>query len=371
MIETLFFILLLLQVIIFFFSNLFYFYYSSKGNHKIENSLDDSTSIALVIPCYNEEVMIERKLINSFGLTRPKGFFTVYVVDDGSTDDTYRIAEEFKRLNVDERLFLLKYTGKKGKARALNWVFEKIKEDIIVVTDVDVILEKDALVNLIANFNDPNVGAVNGKLLINKENKKFTTNTETSYRKLYDVWRRAESNLHSCSVFNGPLMAFRKKVLEEVKINENTYSDDTDLLFKTIRLGYRALYEPQAQFFESVDPSFLEQMKRKVRRATGLTHTFIENLNILGQYGSFGKVIFPISFSIHIFFPILTFLTLLIFPLIVFKIPILLSVFLLLLVPVVRVTIIGFFTSQLALVIGLVMPRRGRWKTTRASIDSQ
>ena len=332
MIETLFIILVLLQIFIFIFSNLFYFYFSSKGDHKIRSDLDAKYSVALVIPCYNEEVVIERKLINSFNLTRPKGPFAVYVIDDGCTDNSVKIAEEFKRLKETENLFLLKHQGEKGKARALNWVFEKIQEDIIVVTDVDVILEKNALVNLIANFNDATVGAVNGKLLINKQNKKFTTNTESSYRRIYDIWRRAESNLHSCSVFNGPLMAFRKQVLDKVKINENTYSDDTDLLFKTIQLGYRAIYEPQAQFFESVDPSFLEQMKRKIRRATGLTHTLLENLKMLGRYGSFGRVIFPISLTVHIFFPFLTFISLLLFPLIVFEHLILLPLSLILLI---------------------------------------
>jgi len=371
MIETLFNILVLLQILIFFISNLFYFYFSSKGDQKNRSELNEKYSVALVIPCYNEEVVIERKLINSFNLTRPKGPFAVYVIDDGSTDTSLKIAEEFKRLNETENLSLLKYQGEKGKARALNWVFDQLHEDIIVVTDVDVILEKNALVNLISNFNDANIGAVNGKLLINKQNKKFTTNTESSYRKLYDVWRRAESNLHSCSVFNGPLMAFRKQILDEVKINENTYSDDTDLLFKTIRLGYRAVYEPRAQFFESVDPSFLEQMKRKIRRATGLTHTLLENLNMLGRYGSFGKVIFPISLSIHIFFPFLTFISLLLFPLIVFRHLILLPFFLILLIPVVRETVIGFFTAQMALVIGLILPRKGRWTTARFNTENK
>ena len=371
MIEILFGILILLQIVIFSFSNLFYFYFSSKGDHKIKSDLDENSSVALVIPCYNEEAVIERKLINSFNLTRPKGPFTVYVVDDGCTDCSLRIAEEFKLLNENEKLFLLKYQGKKGKARALNWAFEKIQENIIVITDVDVILRKNALANLIANFNDPTIGAVNGKLLINKQNKKFTTNTESSYRRIYDVWRRAESNLHSCSVFNGPLMAFRKNVLENVKINENTYSDDTDLLFKTIRLGYRAIYEPEAHFYESVASSFLQQMKRKIRRATGLTHTFLENLNMLGRYGSFGRVIFPISLSIHILFPILTFVSLLLFPVIVFRHFIILPLFLFLLIPIVRETIIGFFTAQMALVIGLIMPRKGRWKTTRAISENK
>ena len=128
---------------------------------------------------------------------------------------------------------------------------------------------------------------------------------------------------------------------------------------------------PNAQFFESVDPSFLEQMKRKIRRATGLTHTLLENLNMLGRYGSFGKVIFPISLSIHIFFPFLTFISLLLFPLIVFSHLILLPFFLILLIPIVRETIIGFFTAQMALVIGLILPRKGRWSTARVNTGNQ
>jgi len=179
MIETIFIALLLLQSLIFFISNSFYFCFSRGRNHNIRKNVNNKYSVALVIPCYNEEAVIKRKLINSLSLAHPNGPFRIYVVDDGSTDNTLKIAKEFKRLNKTENLFIWKHPEKKGKSRALNWVFRKIKESIIVITDVDVLLKKDSLVNLIANFRDPKVGAVNGKIIVNEQNVKITTNMES------------------------------------------------------------------------------------------------------------------------------------------------------------------------------------------------
>lgn len=349
-------------VLIFIFLNLLLLYLSRKtiSIEKIENN---QFSVALVIPCYNEEAIIKRKLANSINISYPSGPLMIYVVDDGSTDDTFKIAKEFKQLNGLKNLFVWKNPGRKGKTRALNWLFDKIGEDIVVVTDADVLLEKTSLVKLVANFSDSTVGAVTGKMVINKRNKEFTAKIETLYRKIYDVWRRAESNLDSCSVFNGSLMAFRRRVVQKVEIDENMRTDDIGLLFKIRRLGYRAVYEPEALFYEYADPSLSQQMKRKIRRATALTHVLLKNLSVMGRYGSFGRVIYPISIYNHIICPMLTLILLFLFPTIVFRYPIILLFSFLLLVPIIRTAVVGFIAAQLALVIGLFMREKGRWET--------
>jgi len=356
-------LLIIIHVSIFILVNLLLLYLSRRTTN-IKKNENNQFSVGMIIPCYNEEAIIKRKLTNSIDISRPSKSFMIYVVDDGSADNTFKIANEFKQLNRLENIFVWKNPGKKGKIRALNWVFNKIREDIIVITDADVLLEKSALVRLIANFDNPTVGAVTGKVVINKQGKEFTAKTEDLYRKLYDVWRRAESNLESCSIPNGSLMAFRKQVLQKVRIDENMQYDDISLLFKTRRLGYRAVYEPEALFYETVDPSFLQQMKRKIRRANALTHVLLRNLGVIGRYGSFGRVIYPISIYNHVICPILTLILLLLSPVIVLRYPVILLLSLLLLVPIIRILVVGFITAQIALVMGLVMLEKGRWETT-------
>jgi len=355
-------LLVIIYISVFVFVNLLLFYFWRRTTSIRKNGSNQS-SVAMIIPCYNEESVIRRKLTNSIDISRPIGPFTIYVVDDGSTDNTFKIASEFRQLNGPENIFVWKNPGRKGKINALDWVFNKTTEDIVVITDADVLLEKSSIVELIDNFNDQTVGAVTGKMMITKQGKEFTAKTENLYRKIYDVWRRAESNLDSCSVFNGSLMAFRKEVLRKVSIDENMHYDDENLLFKTRRLGYRAVYEPEALFYESADPSLLQQMKRKVRRATALTHVLLRNLDMIGQYGFFGKLIYPISIYNHIICPIITLILLLLSPLIVFRYPVILLLGSLLLVPIIRTAVVGFITAQIALAIGLIMPERGRWET--------
>jgi len=311
-------------------------------------------------------------LANSINVSYPKESWMIYVVDDGSTDNTFKVATEFKQLHGLQNLLVFRNPGTKGKPRALKWIFDKIKEDLIVITDADVLLEKDSLVKLIANFSDPTVGAVTGKMALNKQNLEFTARTEILYRKIYDVWRRAESNLDSCSVPNGSLMAFRKQVVQKIVLDENLRTDDISLFFKTRRLGYRAVYESEALFFESADLSLWLQMKRKIRRATALTHTVLRNIGVMGRYGSFGRVVYPISVYNHIICPIFTLVLLLLFPAVVFKYPLILLSGFLLLVPNIRAAFVGFIMANFALVIGLFIPEKGiyRWETFHTSSDT-
>ena len=61
---------------------------------------------------------------------------------------------------------------------------------------------------------------------------------EGMYRNLTEMWRKAESNLDSCSVFNGPLMAIRGELVQRFKIDTSTNCDDICIAYKvqTIRL---------------------------------------------------------------------------------------------------------------------------------------
>lgn len=324
-------------------------------------------TVAIVVPCYNEEAKIESKLANVFDMcSYNKRLMKVYVVDDYSTDDTFQIAHKFKDRRSLKNLNIWRNPAKKGKPSALNWAFDRINEDVISITDADVLWESDTLEELVRNLGNPSVGGASGKIIIGNSQDSAATRIERLYRKKYDQWRKAESNYDSCSVFNGPLMIFKREVLEKVRINERTYADDTDLLFKTRKLGYRAIYDPKAIVREFPPRTIRELFKQKIRRSRGLTQVLLGNFKVLGRYGRFGQIVYPLSIYNHIISPLITLGLLVLLPIVIMKYPFVMTAALLLCVPSIRLVVIGYLLSQFALVFGLVMPRHGRWKTHRA-----
>jgi glycosyltransferase involved in cell wall biosynthesis len=91
-----------------------------------------STSIAIIIPAYNEELTIARTLRDFHGVC-PDAFF--HVVDNASTDRTLECARAaYQELGCKGRIL---EEPRKGKALAIRRAFLDIKADIYVMVDAD------------------------------------------------------------------------------------------------------------------------------------------------------------------------------------------------------------------------------------------
>lgn len=338
--------------------------WASRKPSNISKTRKSSFAIALVIPCFNEESVIRQKLENSIEALAFNEKSNIYIVDDSSTDSTAKLVEEYQIFHNVPNLFFWRNQAGRGKPKALNWIFSKLSEDITVITDADALLEKNSIAELVSNFGDGRVGAVTGKI-VTRGQSDFTQKEEGLYRRISELWRRAESNLDSCSIFNGPLMAFRTELSQHFKIDERIEADDTDLAFKIRRLGYRAVFEPNAVVTEQINSSMKVRAKQEIRRARGLSRALLNNAGVLGKYGYFGKVIYPFSVFNYLVSPILTLILLFILPFVIVKYAILLSLLLFLVIPTVRTAIFGYLYRQIALVIGLITPSRGQWTPNR------
>lgn len=339
------------------------------GSRKARNSRKESLNfrIAIIVPTYNEESLIERKISNILRTVNlKKGSFVIYVIDDGSKDKTCEIVKRLREEKSLKNLFILRNSENAGKATRLNSLFGKLNEDIFVITDADSMWDAGSLENILENFADPKIGAVTGKILVAHKGNAFALKEENTYRRFFNLWRRAESNLDSCSVFNGPLMAIKREVARQVKIDKDTYTDDIDLLFKVRRLGYRAVYEPNAIVYEFLSTSVIKRMKQEIRRARGLTMVFLRNVKVFGRFGYFGRIIYPLSFYFHIFSPFVFLASALILPLFIIENPIFCLFFLGLLIPNVRTAAVGFVTRQACILIGLFTRQKGKWNPIRA-----
>lgn len=111
--------------------------------------------ISVVIPAYNEEKYLGPCLQALRGQTYPHDQFEVIVVDNGSTDATARIAQDFGARVIEEPI--------KGIARARQRGFEAARGVIIVSTDADTVVPPFWLARIAGHFTrNPELGGVYG-----------------------------------------------------------------------------------------------------------------------------------------------------------------------------------------------------------------
>ena len=277
---------------------------SSRRVNRTKKS-DTLPKLSLVIPAHNESEGIIRKLENSVKLNYPKDKLEIIVVDDKSSDNTYQLAENFIKNNLDLcEIHLLSLPKWSGKASALNYAWSICTGEIVAITDADIALDSDAIQKIAKNFADPKIGAVTGRLcVVGKDGS--TTDSEKNYRSIFDIIRLGESHIDSTPIFNGLIMAFRRELLD--KLDSNTLADDTELAIMVREKGRRAIFDPEVIAYEYVSESPKVRAKQKLRRGRGIVQAFMRHKKILfnRRYGTYGLVIFPSEFFMHIISPLL------------------------------------------------------------------
>ena len=316
--------------------------------------------LSLIIPTYNEALVISKKLEDIQGIEYPEDKLQVILVDSASTDGTLAVCKDWlEKNNFRFSITLLSEKQRLGKSHALNTALEFADGEIIATSDADSFWEPEALSKAVSFFADPSVGAVTGREeLINLE-KSVHTLSEGIYRKFYYVLRLGESKVNSTLIFQGELSLYRRAALEKFE-DKAGYSDDTGTVVNIISKGYRCLFVPDAVFHDTTAFSLRGRLMLKSRRAqhliSGITHSL--KLKIDGKLPLSATVIF-FNFYMHIISPLL-----LISAAFVFAVAIVLyfqNLWYLLLfgIPLLafnksRILLFSYLTSNIALIVGLM-----------------
>jgi cellulose synthase/poly-beta-1,6-N-acetylglucosamine synthase-like glycosyltransferase len=261
--------------------------------------------VSLIIATYNEAKVIQRKLMNIQELDYPKDALEIIIIDSASTDNTVELAKAFLEIQKTLSFRILTQARREGKASALNYCRPFCSGNILVLTDADVIYDKCALTLLVTGFRDQSVGAISGKIVIYNPDESSSTKCEKSYRGIFEILRIGESNLDSTPIFNGPISAFRKELVDD--LNLATVADDTELSLKIREKGWKAIYEPNALAFEKTPENFKSRNKQKIRRGQGVIQSFFWHRKMFfrPKYGFYGLVILPAEFFMHVLSPLL------------------------------------------------------------------
>ena len=241
--------------------------------------------VSILIPAYNEERVIGRILQGMTKLTYPKDKMQVIVIDDASTDNTGETAEGYaKSHNYIKVIHRKQGEGGKGKASALNIGLKQAQGGIIFCFDADYYPQSDIIEKLVAEFTDPKVGAVQGRVTVLNEPQNLVTRLVALERiGGYRVDQQARDSLGLITQFGGTVGGFKRSLLESLDgWDESILAEDTDLTFRVYLAGYKIRYVNDAECYEEAVENWRDYWKQRYRWAKGhMECAFKHSLKVL------------------------------------------------------------------------------------------
>jgi len=228
--------------------------------------------VSILIPARNEDKVIGRLLQRIAELTYPHDKLQVIVIDDASSDSTGRIADEYSsKYAFIEVLHRENGNGGKGKAPAMNAGFKRATGEIILCFDADYYPQKDIVEKLAKEFADPNVGAVQGRVVVLNEPQNMVTRLVALERiGGYRVDQEARDDLGLIAQFGGTVGGFRRSVLTSLGgWDESILAEDTDLTFRVYLAGYKVRYVIDAECYEEAVDNWKAYRQQRYRWARG------------------------------------------------------------------------------------------------------
>ena len=262
--------------------------------------------VAVLIPAYNEEKVIERTVRAALNSDYPN--LRVIVIDDGSKDRTLEVARQAFRAEQAAGTVLILSKPNAGKAAALNYGIEHIQgAELFVGIDADTIIASDAISRLVPHFINPKVGAIAGNAKVGNRVNLWTRWQALEYITSQNFERRALDVLGAVSVVPGAIGAWRVSAVREAGGYQlDTVAEDADLTMALLRRGYRVEYEDMALAYTEAPTNANGLMRQRFRWSFGILQAVYKHSGVFARKGALGFVALPNIVIFQILLPLVS-----------------------------------------------------------------
>jgi cellulose synthase/poly-beta-1,6-N-acetylglucosamine synthase-like glycosyltransferase len=300
----------------------------ARGKNWDECRDDYEPTVTAVIPMFNEGAAIKETLQSLLDSAYPHAKLNVICVDDCSNDDSYEHAREVAKRSGG-RLKVLRNRANCGKRRSIIRATREADSEIIVSVDSDVVVDADAILQLVRRFTDDRIAAVGGWVDVrNKQDNWLTRMQVVKYWYSYFFMKNLEWGFRRVMCLSGCLTAYRRAVLIELEpvLAERSvlgvpikYGEDRFLTRQIVKAGYLTTMTLSARcrtFVPNTLPAYFSQQLRWRRSnivdyAGGFSHVWRLNPVLAIHFFSLFALllVYPIAvvraLAAHKFFPAL------------------------------------------------------------------
>ena len=192
-------------------------------NNKFYNEKDEMPSVSILIAAYNEQDVIKEKVMSIINSNLPSSKIEIIIGSDCSTDNTNEI---ISKLAKNHSLINIKiFTERSGKSSVVNKLVKQARNEILILTDANIIFSKNTIHSLIRHFKDSEIWVVDTNMVNIGIKKSGISLQEKTYISSEVKFKHAESKLWG--MLMGPFggcFAIKKSLF--VPIPENFMVDD-------------------------------------------------------------------------------------------------------------------------------------------------
>ena len=205
------------------------------------------------------------------------------------------------------------YIRKKGKGNALDVGICYARNALVCVIDADCILQEDALSKAVKHFQNDEVVAVGGRLLVKREDSSQLEAIQfCEYMKTFQFSRRIFAWLNAQCLISGAFGVFRKSTLLGINgYDIDTVGEDMELVLRLQKQGFQQskkqiVYESTAVCYTGVPHSIKRLLHQRDRWQRGLMDCLIKHHNLIANphYGLLGLVTMCYQLMVELLGPI-------------------------------------------------------------------
>ncbi|SEW41037.1 glycosyltransferase family 2 protein [Chitinophaga arvensicola] len=357
-------ILLLVYALLALLSMLAIRYYTRKNTqHQLETlaSSPMAPGITILAPAFNEGLTIISNVRSLLTLNYPR--YEIIIINDGSTDNTMeQLVEEFKMVAVDfaynariltqpvrkiykstdpaySALMVIDKVNGKSKADAVNAGMNVATFDYFVCTDVDCILHKNTLLELIlpvmqeekkrviavgatlriANSSDFDEGVL---IRMRPPRQLLPRFQEVEYIRSFVLGKMGWSYINCVPNVSGGLGLFDTEVATRCGgYDHSSFGEDMELLTRMCRyahdneISYAVRYIPRTLCWTEGPSTVKIFSRQRTRWARGLAQLMYAHFSMFlnPRYGKMGMIVFPFNFFFELLAPLVEFSGILIY----------------------------------------------------------
>jgi cellulose synthase/poly-beta-1,6-N-acetylglucosamine synthase-like glycosyltransferase len=256
--------------------------------------LNDYPRVTITVPCWNEEKTVSNTVNSLLNLNYPQEKLNIILVDDGSTDRTWNILNEFTKYpNIK---VLQKENG--GKYTALNLGLENTATDFFGCLDADSTVHPEALVRTMSHFElYPNSMAVVPSVVVTGA-KNIIQNAQRVEHHMGVYNKKMLDFLGAINVTPGPFTIFRKKVFDDLGPYKHAHNtEDMEIAYRMQTHNYPISHCNDSYVYTNMPATIPKLFRQRLRWVYGFINNTLDYKHVLfrKKYGNFALFTLPVG----------------------------------------------------------------------------
>lgn len=202
-----------------------------------------STTLTLIIPCYNEERTLERCIRRVQAIADETLALELIIVDDCSQDNSVAVAE--KLVAEHGNIKLLRHQTNQGKGAALRTGFAQATGDFVGVQDADLEYDPQDLRRLIIPLVENRADVVFGSRYLYAGERRVLYFWHSQMNRILTFLSNMFSDL-GLTDMETCYKLFRREIIQSIAIEENRFGFEPEIVAKVGEMRCRVYEAPIA-----------------------------------------------------------------------------------------------------------------------------